>query len=83
MKCRPGCGACCIVPSISTKTKLLPEGKPANTACIHLDEAFNCMIFNHPDRPKVCGSLKPSIEMCGNNREDAIAYLTWLDQETR
>lgn len=83
MQCRPNCGACCIVPSISSKTALLPEGKPAFTPCIHLDEAFRCQIFNHPDRPQVCASLMPSVEMCGESRGDAMAYLTWLEEATK
>jgi len=83
MDCRPNCGACCIVPSISTVTLMLPEGKAALTPCIHLDVDMRCLIFNSAERPKVCASLKPSEEMCGKTREDAMAYLTWLDRETR
>ena len=83
MQCRPNCGACCIVPSISTKTSLLPEGKLAHTPCIHLDEVYRCKIFNHTDRPQVCASLKPTIEMCGTSRVEAMAYLTWLEEATK
>ncbi len=83
MNCRPNCGACCIIPSISTQTLLLPDGKLAMLPCMHLDSDMRCKIFFSNDRPKVCASLKPSKEMCGNNKEDAIAYLTWLEQETR
>jgi len=57
-------------------------GKVAMAPCIHLDENMKCQIFTSADRPKVCASLKPSEEMCGENREDALAYLTWLEQET-
>lgn len=83
MDCRPNCGACCIVPSISTKTPMLPQGKPALTPCIHLDLNMRCLIFSSEDRPKVCASLKPSEEMCGKSKDEAMAYLTWLECETR
>lgn len=83
MECRSNCGACCIVPSISTKTPMLPNGKPSQTHCIHLDAAFRCLIFDDPHRPKVCSSLKPSTEMCGQSREEAMAYLTWLEETTK
>ena len=29
MDCRPGCGACCIAPSINTPLPGMPHGKPA------------------------------------------------------
>jgi len=83
MECRENCGACCIVPSISTKTALLPDGKPALVPCIHLDANFRCLIFHDKDRPKVCASLKPSLEMCGTCKEEAMDYLTWLEKETK
>lgn len=76
MLCRPGCGACCVAPSISSPIPGMPNGKPAGVPCIHLDGAFRCRIFDASDRPKVCGSLKPHREMCGLNRRDA---LTWLE----
>lgn len=82
MECRTGCGACCIVPSITTKTPKLPNGKPAGVPCPHLDNDIRCMIFSDPDRPKVCASLQASKEMCGNSKEAAMAYLKWLEDET-
>ncbi|NYZ53719.1 YkgJ family cysteine cluster protein, partial [Escherichia coli] len=30
MECRPGCGACCTAPSISSPIPGMPDGKPAN-----------------------------------------------------
>ena len=35
MDCRSDCGACCIAPSISSPIPGMPNGKPANTRCIH------------------------------------------------
>lgn len=83
MECRSNCGACCIIPSISTKTRLLPEGKPSFVPCIHLDESLRCKIFFEKERPKVCASLTPTEEMCGTCKDDAMRYLTWLEEETK
>lgn len=40
------------------------------------------MIFGKPERPAVCESLQPSVEMCGESREQAMFYLTQLDKLT-
>ena len=82
MECRKNCGACCIAPSISAPIPGMPDGKKAMERCIHLDAEMNCRIFHSPERPPVCASLKPSAEMCGDSREEALAYLTKLEQDT-
>lgn len=61
----------------------LPNGKPAGVACPHLDEALRCRLFGQPERPKVCGSLPPSREMCGDTREHALQFLERLEQATK
>ncbi|MCK9818061.1 YkgJ family cysteine cluster protein, partial [Pseudomonas sp. MAFF 302046] len=55
MKCREGCGACCIAPSISTPMPGMPNGKPAGERCIHLSVEHLCALFGRPERPPVCG----------------------------
>lgn len=75
MNCRPGCGACCIAPSISSPIPGMPHGKPAGVRCVQLDEANRCGIFGDPARPAVCGGLQPSVEMCGASA-DAMATQT-------
>ncbi len=82
MDCRPGCGACCIAPSISSPIPGMPHGKPAGVRCAQLASDNRCMIFGAPERPAVCGSLAPSEEMCGHTRGDALAILTMLEWET-
>lgn len=82
MNCRPGCGACCIAPSISSPIPGMPDGKPAGVRCVQLDEANACMIFGDPRRPLVCGSLEPSPEMCGDTREFALHFLHGLEAAT-
>jgi uncharacterized protein len=78
MECRPGCGACCIFPSISSPIPGMPDGKPAFVRCTHLTEDFLCDIFNHHDRPKVCHGFKPEIEICGTNPKEAEQNFRWL-----
>lgn len=82
MKCRDFCGACCIAPSISSPIPGMPKGKKANERCIQLDENNRCKIFGDPRRPKVCGGLAPSMEMCGDSRTAALAYLEALEKAT-
>lgn len=77
MACRPGCGACCIAPSISSLEK------PAGESCRHLDEDFRCTIFARPERPACCSGLQPSAEMCGETREQALRWLSDLEALTR
>lgn len=82
MECRPDCGACCIAPSISSSIPGMPYGKPANTRCVQLSEHNLCNIFGSPLRPTVCASLKPEVEMCATNRDDAMTWLLHLEQST-
>ncbi|HDT6510992.1 TPA: YkgJ family cysteine cluster protein [Klebsiella aerogenes] len=82
MECRPDCGACCTAPSISSPIPGMPDGKPANTPCVQLDEHLRCKIFTSPLRPKVCAGLQPAAEMCGSTRQQAMAYLIHLEALT-
>ena len=80
--CRPGCGACCTAPSISSPIPGMPQGKPAGVRCIQLDAQERCRIFGQPDRPAVCGQLMQSHQMCGTSRDAAFSYLAWLERAT-
>lgn len=82
MDCRSGCGACCIAPSISSPIPGMPQGKPAGVRCVQLDTTNRCLIFGQPERPAVCGQLRPSAEMCGESNGQAVAYLTRLEEDT-
>ncbi|WP_339488386.1 YkgJ family cysteine cluster protein [Pseudomonas sp. EL_65y_Pfl2_R95] len=82
MKCRAGCGACCISPSISSPIPGMPDGKPAGVRCIQLDETNYCMIFGQPERPLVCSAFSADIDVCGDTREDAIRLIAWLEGST-
>ena len=85
MNCRPGCGACCIAPSISSPIPGMLAGKPAGVRCAQLDEANRCRLFGQPGRPAVCGQLQPSVEMCGaqdDSGRHATLYLARLERLT-
>jgi uncharacterized protein len=98
MNCRPGCGACCIAPSISSaipgtpgtaRAAGMPHGKPAGVRCVQLDDANLCLIFGQPDRPAVCSGLGASADMCGDVGESdatrsahALLYLARLERLT-
>jgi len=81
-ECRSGCGACCIAPSITTPLPGMPQGKPAGVPCLHLGEDLRCALFGDPRRPAFCGSLQPSVEMCGSTREYALRHLSELERLT-
>ena len=81
--CRPGCGACCIAPSITSPIPGMPNGKPAGVRCVQLDDDFRCKIFGRPERPACCGGLQPQAQMCGASRGEALAWLAWLEALTQ
>ena len=60
----------------------MPQGKPAGVRCVQLDDAERCRLFGQPDRPAVCVSLRPTAEMCGNQRSQAMAWLAGLEAHT-
>ena len=82
MDCRPGCGACCIAPSISSPIPGMPQGKPAGVRCVQLDDSNRCRIFGQPGRPAVCSGLQPSLDMCGASTGHAMAWLARLETLT-
>lgn len=79
--CRTGCGSCCIAPSISP-CPALPAGKAAGVRCPHLTDDIRCALFGRPERPAVCGGLRPGPEMCGDSAEEALATLSRWERET-
>ena len=81
--CRPGCGACCIAPSITSPIPGMPQGKPAGVPCIQLGADMRCRIFGRPERPAFCCGLQPSQEMCGESTAQAMHWLTQLEHATR
>lgn len=60
----------------------MPQGKPAGVRCVQLDDDDRCRLFGRPERPAVCGSLRPEPSMCGPSRADAMATLTRLERLT-
>lgn len=82
MLCRPGCGACCIAPSITSPIPGMPAGKPAGVVCVQLDEEYRCRIFGHPDRPAVCSGFKADAEVCGDSQAEALRIIGWWEAQT-
>lgn len=83
MDCRPGCGACCIAPSIQSPIPGMPDGKPAGVRCVQLDERNRCRLFGDPLRPAFCDGFQPSVEVCGTEAAEAMAILTRIEIATR
>ncbi len=83
MECRPGCGACCIAPSISSPLPGMPLGKPAGVRCVNLGLDHHCRIWNTPDYPPVCRGFRAEAMCCGQTREEALVLLTVMEEQTR
>ncbi|MDH4274986.1 MAG: YkgJ family cysteine cluster protein [Gammaproteobacteria bacterium] len=82
MDCRPGCGACCMAPSISSFIPGMPFGKPAGVTCIQLDALGLCQLFGQSDRPLVCASFRAAPDTCGESTTDALKILAALEIAT-
>ncbi len=80
--CRPGCGACCVIPSISSSIPGMPNGKLAGERCIQLDDQNHCKIFGLPERPAVCLAFQATVDVCGESDAQAYELLLWLEQDT-
>lgn len=80
--CRPGCGACCIAPSISSPIPGMPHGKPAGVRCAQLDEDNLCRLFDDPRRPAVCTRFTFDRELCGDSRGEALVRIAQLESGT-
>lgn len=83
MNCRAGCGACCIAPSVTLPIPGMPMGKPAGVRCVQLTTDRRCALFGQRQRPAFCVGLRPSPDMCGASREEALVFLTRLELATR
>ena len=82
MKCRMGCGACCIAISISSPIPGMAEGKKAGIRCINLQDDYTCSIYHCDDYPKVCRELRATIDICGSNRDQAFQLLQEMERLT-
>jgi len=61
----------------------MPNGKPAGVRCVQLTDDNRCRLFGLPERPEVCVSLRPNLEMCGQVFEEAFDFLARLELATR
>lgn len=60
----------------------MPDGKPAGVRCVQLTADHRCALFGRPERPAVCGRLRPEPAMCGAHRDHALAWLARLEAAT-
>ena len=60
----------------------MPHGKPAGVPCVQLDETMRCRLFGKAERPAFCATLRPSADMCGSERTDALALLAAMERAT-
>lgn len=60
----------------------MPGGKPAGVACVQLTADLRCALFGLATRPAFCSGLQPSLVMCGDNREQAMFWLSDLERKT-
>ena len=75
------------------KNILTTHGKPAGIPCVQLLPDYRCLpfialaregaLFSQPERPAFCVSLRPTEEMCGANRAEALVHLAGLELATR
>jgi hypothetical protein len=61
----------------------MPEGKAAGVRCYNLADDYSCRIYNHTDYPDVCRRLIPANDICGDNRDEAVEYLSKLERITQ
>jgi len=83
MVCRIGCGACCIVISISSPIPGMPAGKRAGVRCAQLTDDNRCRLFGKSERPVVCDAFRADREHCGDTDEQALERLAWLEAVTQ
>lgn len=82
VECRPGCGACCIAPSITSPIPGMPAGKPAGVRCVQLTPDNRCALFGRRERPQVCRGFSAAADVCGASTREAMVLLTRLEQAT-
>lgn len=58
----------------------MPDGKPAGVRCVNLNEDNECIIFDSPERPKVCGDYRADEIFCGHNFSEAMKILSNLQK---
>ena len=82
MECRPGCGACCIAPSISSPIPGMPAGKKAGERCVWLSPVGLCGLYGDARRPAVCSSFQAHSDTCGTSREEALVLIERMERLT-
>jgi Fe-S-cluster containining protein len=82
LDCRPGCGACCVAPSITLPIPGMPHGKPAGVRCVNLDDTNRCNLWGQPSYPSFCRTFPAMADACGSTNEQAMVLLTIMERDT-
>jgi hypothetical protein len=83
VECRSNCAACCIAPSIHSAIPNMPDGKKAGEYCQNLDPiTLSCVIWGDNNYPELCRKFLPCQETCGENREQALTNIAYLELVT-
>jgi hypothetical protein len=61
----------------------MDSGKPAGERCAQLAPDNRCLLFGRPERPSVCASLRPSLDMCGHDDTEAMGILSQMELLTQ
>jgi len=61
----------------------MPHGKPAGIPCVQLLSDYRCALFGRTERPAFCVGLRPSEDMCGASREEAMGIIRELEAATK
>ncbi len=61
----------------------MPNGKPAGTPCVNLNEKRLCSLWGTSQYPKVCKEFTAVRWICGDTTDQAMATLRILDHVTR
>lgn len=61
----------------------MPGGKPAGVRCVQLLPDLRCALFGRPERPAFCATLRPAEDMCGRDRDEALARIAAWEAATR
>lgn len=61
----------------------MPNGKPAGVRCVQLDDNNLCRLFGLRERPALCDQFNAEVEVCGDNRDQALMLISDLENTTQ
>jgi len=62
----------------------MPAGKTPGQPCVNLDLGdWSCKVWGQHSYPKFCQNFLAEPDFCGENRDQALQILSFLEEETR